>query len=215
MTPLTLVIGNYNYSSWSLRAWIALRQAGAAFDVVRIPLDLPETKAAIAEWSPSGRVPLLRDGDLAIWESLAICEHAAECFPAARLWPEDRAARAIARAASAEMHAGFAALRRHMPMDCRARRPGAGRAPGVAEDIARIVALWTDLRTRFGAGGDMLFGRFTVADAMFAPVVSRFKTYGVALDGAARDYAEAVLALPAMREWYAAAEAETEVIENP
>lgn len=215
MAQMTLVIGNYNYSSWSLRAWIALRQAGADFDVVRIPLDRPETKAQIAAWSPSGRVPLLRDGDLAIWESLAICEYAAERFPAARLWPEDSVARALARAVSAEMHAGFAALRRHMPMDCRAKRPGAGRGPGVAEDIARIAAIWADCRARFGADGDMLFGRFTVADAMFAPVVSRFATYGVALDGSARDYADAVLALPAMRAWRAAAAAEKEVIENP
>jgi len=215
MTQFTLAIGNYNYSSWSLRAWIALRHTGADFDVIRIPLDRPETKAAILAQSPAGKVPVLREGGLAVWDSLAICEYLAERFPGARLWPEDRAARATARAASAEMHAGFAALRRHMPMDCRARHPGAGHAPGVEADIARITALWTDLRTRFGAGGDMLFGHFTVADAMFAPVVSRFATYAVELDRGARDYVDAVLALPIMREWCAAAEAETEVIENP
>ncbi len=215
MTRFTLAIGNYNYSSWSLRAWIALRHTGADFDVIRIPLDRPETKAAILAQSPAGKVPVLREGDLTVWDSLAICEYLAERFPAARLWPENREARATARSASAEMHAGFAALRRHMPMDCRARHPGAGHAPGVEADIARIVALWTDLRARFGAGGDMLFGHFTVADAMFAPVVSRFETYAVELDRVARDYVDAVLALPIMREWLAAAEAETEVIENP
>ena len=160
LTQFTLVIGNYNYSSWSLRAWIALRHTGADFDVIRIPLDRPETKAAILAQSPAGKVPVLREGGLTVWDSLAICEYLAERFPAARLWPEDREARATARAAGAEMHAGFAALRRHMPMDCRARRPpGEGRAPGVEADIARIAPLWAALRARLGERQRVVLGR--------------------------------------------------------
>ena len=214
MSRMVLVIGNKNYSSWSFRGWLMVTHAGAAFDEVRIVLDEPATKQRILEHSPAGRVPVLRDGEVTVWESLAIGEYLAERFPAARLWPEDPEARAHARAVSAEMHAGFATLREAMPMNCRAHLPGKGRAPGVEHDIARIVALWRHCRERYGAGGDMLFGEFGIADAMFAPVVTRFVTYGVALDSVAREYADAVWALPAVEAWVAAARAEPERIES-
>ena len=205
---LTLYVGSKRYSSWSLRPYLALAQAGAKFETTTILLDQPTTKADIAKVNPAGRVPVLHDGDLVIWDSLAICEYAHELF--GNLWPGDRAARARARAISAEMHAGFAALRSRMPMNCRAALPGEGRTPDVERDIARIVALWEECRDRFGGGGTFLFGTFSIADAMYAPVVWRFRTYAVALPSAARAYAEVMEALPAMQEWLAAALAEPE-----
>ncbi len=214
MPPVTLAIGNKNYSSWSLRPWLLLRQAGITFEEVRIPLYAPESAAALAKWSPSGKVPALHDGDIRVWDSLAICEYLAERFPDKELWPSDVAARAVARSVSAEMHSGFTALREHMSMSIRARRPGRGRTPKSLADIARIVSIWTDCRARFGADGDFLFGRFSIADAMYAPVVLRFLTYGVVLEGVAKGYAETVLALPALKEWMADAEVETERIEQ-
>ncbi|MDX2217247.1 MAG: glutathione S-transferase family protein [Oculatellaceae cyanobacterium bins.114] len=214
MTHFSLVIGNKNYSSWSLRAWLTLKQSGLEFTEIRIPLDTPETHAQIAQHSPSGRVPVLIHNDLHIWESLAICEYITEQVPDRYLLPQDATARAIARAVSSEMHTGFQALRQHMPMDCRSRHPGEGRQPGVQSNIERITQLWQETRQRFGAGGDFLFGQFTYADAMFAPVVSRFVTYGVSLDPVAQAYADAIWALPTMQEWLAAAEAEVEVIED-
>ena len=212
MPPLTLVIGNKNYSSWSMRPWLVLRQAGIAFEEVRIPLCQPGAEAELAKWSPSGLVPALHDGDVHVWDSLAICEYLHERFPDKQLWPADAAARAVARSVSTEMHAGFGALRQHMSMNIRARYPGMGRTAECLADIERIVAIWTACRARFGSGGDFLFGRFGIADAMYAPVVLRFQTYGVALAGAAQDYADAVLALPAVREWVTDALAETERI---
>jgi glutathione S-transferase len=214
MADITLVIGNKNYSSWSLRAWLVCQATGVRFDELRIPLDQDDTRRRILEQSPAGKVPVLHDGGFTVWESLAICEYAAERFPVAGLWPEDAAARAHARAVSAEVHAGFATLRSAMPMNCRARRPGKGRAPGVEDDIARITAIWRECRESFGDGGDMLYGRFSIADAMYAPIVSRFVTYGVALDEVSGAYVDAVFALPAMAEWLAAARAETERIER-
>ena len=214
MTALTLVLGNKNYSSWSLRAWLALEATGAVFDEIVIPLWLDGAKEQILAHSPSGKVPALRHGDLVVWESLAICEHLAEAFPDAELWPADPAARAAARSASHEMHAGFMALRRAMPMNCRASKPGRGMADGVAADIERVGAIWRDCRERFGAGGALLFGGFTIADAMFAPVASRFRTYGVALDPVSTAYVQAVHALPAMRSWIAAAEAEPHTVDQ-
>jgi glutathione S-transferase len=203
---LTLVIGNKNYSSWSLRPWLALRQGGIPFDEVMVDLYAPDARAQLARRSPSGRVPALIDGGLTVWDSIAICEYAAEIERA--LWPQDRAQRAIARAVSAEMHSGFGALRSNMPMDCQARRPGAGRTPETERDIARIVALWEECRARHGADGPFLFGRFCIADAMYAPVVWRFRSYAVALPPVARAYADALEALPAMQDWLAAALAE-------
>ena len=213
MAEFTIVLGNRNYSSWSLRGWLALKQTGASFDEVVIPFRYADTKKRILAESPSGRVPLLHHGDLRVWDSLAIGEYLAERFPEAGLWPGDPVARALARAAAAEMHAGFPALRRHMPMDCRGRHPDKGRAPGVDEDIARIVAIWGDCRARCGGAGDFLFGGFCLADAAFAPVASRFVTYGVDLDGPAARYRDAVLAWPAMEEWVAAARGEPWVID--
>lgn len=215
MSVLRIYIGNRNYSSWSLRGWLALKHTGMRFEEKLIALDLPETGAAIRAHSPSGRVPVLEHGSLTVWESLAIAEYLAETYPGARLWPESAAARAVARAVSAEMHAGFASLRTHMPMDVRGRYPGRGRGPGVDEDIERIIRIWSDCRSRFGADGPLLFGAFSIADAMFAPVVSRFLTYEVDLPPPAAAYRDAVWKLPTVQEWAAAAAAEPWTIEQP
>lgn len=220
MGGITIYLGNKRYSSWSLRAWLALAQTGAAFEEVVIPLDRPDSKAALRRHSPSGRVPALRHGDLLLWESLAICEYLAESFPAARLLPADRAARAVARAVASEMHAGFAELRRVLPMDLGREAPAPERRAMVEPDIARIAAIWRDCRARFGkaganGAGPFLFGGFTIADAMFAPVATRFRSYGVALEPEEAAYAEALLAMPAMRRWYEAAAAEPWRIDYP
>ena len=214
MADLTIILGNKNYSSWSLRAWLALEATGAAFDEIVIPLWLDGAKQRVLAHSPSGKVPALRHGDVVVWESLAICEYLAETFPESGLWPTDAIARAAARSASHEMHAGFMALRRAMPMNCRAAKPGLGMNDGVAADIERVTAIWRDCRARFGAGGALLFGGFTIADAMFAPIASRFRTYAVTLDAVAQAYVEAVHVLPAMRRWLAAAEAEPYTVDD-
>ncbi|NJK37452.1 MAG: glutathione S-transferase family protein [Oscillatoriales cyanobacterium RM2_1_1] len=211
MTPLTLVIGNKNYSSWSLRPWLALKQAGLDFQEVRILLDTPDTHQQIRQYSPSGRLPVLLHDHLTVWESLAICEYIAENF-APDLWPEDVGATAIARSVSHEMHAGFINLRMQMPMDCRARYPGEGIKPEVRTDIERIKAIWRHCRKTFGQGGTFLFGQFSIADAMFAPVVSRFITYDVKLDPDEQDYSDAIWAMPAMEEWMASADQESEYL---
>ena len=208
MSRLTLVIGNKNYSSWSLRAWLALRKTGADFEELLIPLSRPETEAAIKLHSPAGRVPVLKVGDLAIWDSLAIAEYLAERFPEAGLWPADAEERALARSVCAEMHSGFPALRGGMPMNVRARLPGKGRSPEVGADIARVQEIWETCRSRVGEDGLFLFGDFTLADAFYAPVVSRFRTYGVALGDVCRRYVEAVWAWPDLQDWAAAASKE-------
>ena len=212
MSNPTLVIGNKAYSSWSLRPWLLMKHSGIDFDEVRIPLYRQDSKATILSYSAAGRVPVLVDGDLTVWDSLAICEYLADKHPDKHLWPAETRARANARSASAEMHSGFVNLRGQMPMNVRRRMPGRGRTPEVLVEISRIQALWNDCRARFGAGGPFLYGEFSVADAMYAPVVSRFYTYEVDLSGGAREYAERVYALAAMREWIAGANAETEVI---
>lgn len=209
-SELTLVIGTKRFSSWSLRPWLALKMAGAAFDEIEITLRQPETKAEILKHSPSGKVPLLKDGPLSIWDSLAICEYLAERFPEAGLWPEDPAARAVARSVSAEMHSGFPNLRNACSMDVcvtipLAEVPPEVQAPEVQAEVERIQALWGDCRRRFGQGGPFLFGRFSIADAMYAPVVTRFTTFAIPMDATAQAYADAIWALPAMREWQAAA----------
>ncbi|MGY2052151.1 glutathione S-transferase family protein [Methylobacterium sp. JK268] len=201
----TLVIANKRYSSWSLRPWLMLRQAGIAFEEVLIPLDREDTRERILAHSPAGRVPVLIDGGVTVWESLAILDYAAETWPEAGVWPSDRAARALARAISAEMHAGFAALRSALPMNLGRRYAARDRGAAVAADIGRIQAIWRDARARFGQGGPFLFGAFGAADAMFAPVVTRFDTYAVAVDPEIRAYMDAVLGLPAFREWRDAA----------
>lgn len=201
MSQPTLIIANRNYSSWSLRAWLAFEATGQPFDELVIPLGRPETTDEILHWSPTGCVPALHDGEIVLWDSLAICEHLAESFPDAGLWPTDPRARAAARSVVAEMHSGFVAVRKHMPMNLRASYPGAGREPGVEEDVERITAIWEECRTTYGTGGDLLFGKFTIADAFYAPIVSRFLTYGVNPGGTTGEYMEAVWALPAMQDW--------------
>ncbi len=211
MPNLVLVIGSKEYSSWSLRPWLALRMSGVAFREELIALRQPDSAAKIAVWSPNGKVPVLKDGDLTIWDSLAICEYVAELACAVPLWPENRGARAVARSVSAEMHSSFQALRTTMPMDVTQtitlEDVASDTMAAVNADIARITALWADCRARYGAGGPFLFGRFTLADAMYAPVATRFRTYGVALDHDSAAYVEAIHALPAMQEWVAAAQA--------
>ena len=212
MAQLKIVIGNKNYSSWSLRPWLALEQCGVPYEEQVIPLDQPDTAAQIARFSPSGRVPTLLDGELTIWDSLAICEYLNEKFPAARLWPKDPAARALARSVSAEMHSGFVGLRTHCPMKVKESLPMAQPREEVKADLARIDALWTDCRNRFGAGGPFLFGAFSIADAMFAPVVSRIRTYGLQISPGAKAYCDAVWNSPGMQKWAAAARAESFVM---
>jgi len=209
----TLVIGNKNYSSWSMRPWIALRAAGIAFDEVVIPLYTGEAdKRRILGFTKSGKVPVLVDGDVTIWDSLAIIEYAAERFPKAQLWPDDVAARAHARSVSAEMHSGFAALRNECGMNIH-RPVGAKPLSDAARaDIARVQEIWSDCRARYGRFGPYLFGAFTAVDAMFAPVVHRFRTYAIELDPIAQGYVAVMTALPAFREWTEAALAETLVI---
>ncbi len=209
---LQLVIGNKNYSSWSLRPWIALKTARIAFDETVIPIYRPDSKDKLLACSPAGRVPVLLDGDVRVWDSLAILEYLAERFPDAALWPSAPAARAHARAIAAEMHAGFLPLRRHLPMNV--WRPVQKRhlTSDAAANVKRIDAMWSDCRTRFGRGGPFLFGRFTAADAMYAPVVSRFHTYAVDVSPAVRAYMEAVMAQPAWHEWTAGALSEEWVL---
>ena len=204
---LRIIIGNKNYSSWSMRAWLALELTGAPYQEVVVPLDRPDTAERIRSFSPAGRVPVVQDGDLVVWDSLAICEYLAERFPAAQLWPEAPKRRAIARAVSAEMHSGFQALRSSMPMNIRLRRPIASPPADVVADLTRIRAMWRGLLAD-ARDGEYLFGRFGIADAMFAPVVGRCRTYGVALDGPEAAYAEAVWRHPAVAKWVAAAQEE-------
>jgi glutathione S-transferase len=215
MSDLTIVIGNKNYSSWSMRPWLALKKTGRTFREENILLRQAETKGRILEHSGAGKVPVLKHGPVSVWESLAICEYLADAFPDAELWPADKAARAHARAASSEMHAGFTRLRENMPMDVTRDRRRESRAHLVQDEIARIAHLWREARQKFGAAGqgDFLYGAFTAADAMFAPVVTRFRTYGVRLDEICERYMNAVLEWPGFKEWEAGALAETAVIE--
>lgn len=203
---MLLVLGNKNLSSWSLRPWLLLRHAGVAFTERVMPFEAEGWRDAITALSPTRRVPVLHHGDLVVWDSLAISEYVADAFPEAGLWPSDRAARAVARSVSAEMHSGFPNMRRDLSMDVVARHPRRPFSRETEDEVARVRAIWAECR------GPFLFGRFSVADAMFAPVVWRFRTYGIELDGAARDYQETMLALPPMREWEQAAMAEVEAL---
>jgi glutathione S-transferase len=201
---LKLYVGNKKYSSWSMRPWLALKSTGVPFDQEVIALDMPDTAEQIARFNPAGRVPCLIDGELVVWDSLAICEYLAEKFPDKRLWPQEAAARATARSACAEMHSGFQALRNDLPM--KIREPLAERPlrDEVKAEVARIVGLWADCRRRFGKGGPFLFGEFGIADAYYAPVsVGRFRTYSVPIDRATKDYIDAVYAHPAVQAWVA------------
>ena len=218
MAEFTVVIGNKNYSSWSMRGWLMARIGGIEFDEIVVPLDRPETQAAIRKHSPSGRVPVLLHRGLAVWDSLAIAEYLNDLKPEAGLWPPSAAARAHARSISAEMHSSFTDLRDNMPMNIRASLPGKGMTPGVRADIERITFLWRDCRKRFSGAfqkdDGFLFGTFGAADAMFAPVVTRFKTYSVTLDSDAEAYCTAVLGHPAVKAWVDAAEHEPWLIDK-
>lgn len=214
MSKLVLVIGNKNYSSWSMRPWVLCQYFKIPVQEVLIPLFQPGSKEEILKYSPSGKVPFLRDGKVGVWESLAICEYLAEKFPKKNLWPKDRAARAAARAVSSEMHAGFPNLRKTCPMNVRANKPLAEISAEVEKDVVRIQALWEDCRKKFGKGGEFLFGKFSIADAMFALVVWRFRTYGIKCAGHSEKYCKAMLALAVMKEWEKAAIAEPYVIEH-
>ena len=197
----TLIIGNKNYSSWSMRPWLALRTAGIAFQERKLGLFTDTFQKEVSSVSPAGLVPVLLDGKFSVWDSLAICEYLAERHPAAHLWPADTHARARARSLAAQMHGGFGQLRSALPMNIEAQLPGITIPDAARQDISRIQAIWHDTRAEFGQGGPFLFGKFTIADAFYAPVVSRFMTYGIAAAGAARDYMDAVAALPAFEQW--------------
>ncbi len=214
MADITIYLGNKNYSSWSMRGWLALKQTGEPFEEVVIPLYGPESRETILSYSPSGKVPAIRHGDVVVWESLAVAEYLAETFPAAGLWPEDPAARAHARAVSAEMHAGFPALRQELPMNVRRVAPEPEMSRDARDEVNRVTAIWRDCRRRHGAGGPYLFGEFTIADAMFAPVVSRFVTYQMDLDEDSGAYRDAIMSAPAMQEWVEAARNEPMIIDQ-
>jgi glutathione S-transferase len=212
---LTLVIGNKNYSSWSMRPWLALKAGNIAFEEVFIPLYTGAAdKQRILDFTGSGKVPALVDGDVTVWDSLAIIEYAAERFPQARLWPEDRASRAHARSISAEMHSGFAALRNECGMNLHRPVGAIDLSAEARTDIARIQQIWTDCRERYRKSGPFLFGTFSGADAMFGPVVHRFRTYAIAVGPDVRAYMDAMMALPAFQEWTRAALAETIIIDK-
>jgi glutathione S-transferase len=213
MPDLHLIIGNKNYSSWSLRPWMALKHLGLPFDETVVPLDRPEFKGQVERYGPSGRVPVLMHGELAIWDSLAICEYLAEL--AGRGWPSDGAARAVARSVCAEMHSGFADLRAEWPFNARRQNRRTPMTPSLETDIERIEEIWTDCRHRFGKDqGPWLFGEYSIADAMYAPVVVRFNTYGQPLTEVARSYIATALEDAALQEWLLAARNEPWVIEK-
>jgi glutathione S-transferase len=206
---MKLLIGNKNYSSWSLRPWLLLRQAGIAFDEELLLFGSSDFADRVKRHSPAGKVPVLIDGDLVIWDSLAIAEYVAEKFPDKGLWPDATPARALARSICAEMHSGFGDLRSKMTMNCQTRFTNVLFDVKVRREMARIIDIWQDARQRFGGAGPFLFGRFTVADAFFAPVTVRFANYGVELPAVARQYVDTIQALPAMQQWLTAAQAET------
>jgi glutathione S-transferase len=212
---LKLVIGNKNYSSWSMRPWLALRGSAIAFEEIFIPLYTGQAdKDHILSFSRSGKVPILIDGEVTVWDSLAIIEHLAERFPQARLWLEDDAERAHARSISAEMHSGFLPLRRECSMNLHRPIGAVTLSDDARADIARIQEIWTDCRARYGKRGPFLFGAFGAADAMFAPIVHRFRTYAIAVSLEVKTYMETMMAFPAFREWTEAGLAETIVIDK-
>ena len=212
MKPLKLAIANKNYSSWSMRPWVLLTQAGIAFEEIQLKFSDDARVAGIEPYSPTQQVPVLIVDGEPVWDSLAIGEAVAELFPDKQLWPADARARQIARSICAEMHAGFRSLRSAMPMNIRATLPGKGMSPAVQKDIERIVEIWEACRARYGNGGELLFGQFGIADAYYAPVATRFLTYAVTLPPVAQRYADALLALSAVRAWMAQARRETEFV---
>ena len=210
---LTLVIGNKKYSSWSLRPWLLFKVAAIPFKETKVFIRKPDSLKKIRKYSPAGRVPCLVDRKIRVWDSLSIAEYANELFPKKDLWPKDKAARAEARSICAEMHSSFMDLRARMNMNCLGYFPGKGMTPEVQKDIDRILEIWTDCRRKYGKKGPFLFGDFTIADAFYAPVVFRFRTYAVHVDKVSRKYMDTILHLPPMEEWLAGARQETEVIE--
>jgi glutathione S-transferase len=215
LADLTIYLGNRNYASWSLRAWLALKATGAPFEEVVIPLFQPGSKETLHKYSPSGKVPALHHGDIVVWDSLAIGGYLGDIFPEAGLWPADPAAKALARSICAEMHAGFQALRSQFPMNIRSSFPGREITAEVQADINRVMAIWRQCRNRYGEkNGDFLFGPFSVADAMYAPVVTRFRTYKFDLERESEAYCDAIMAWPAMQEWVAAARNEPMIIDQ-
>ncbi len=210
MSALHLIVANRNYSSWSLRPWLLLRKLGVEFEETTVLLQTEVFKRQVVQFSPAGKVPVLLDGELAIWDSLAIMEYLAEAYPQA--WPEDKAVRAMARSVSAEMHSGFMELRGRMPMNCRAEGRVIQHDEALDKDIERIQAIWTECRLRYGQSGPWLFGHFTIADAMFAPVVFRFNTYGIECQGLAGEYLQRVLQDVDLQAWLHAAQQEQAVI---
>ena len=210
---LKLIIGNKNYSSWSLRPWIAMRHAGISFEEKLVPLYEPGSRDEVLKYSPTGTVPCLVDGDLTVWESLAILDYLADKFPEKKLWPDDLKPRGHARAIASEMHAGFAALRQHCPMNMRRNCDNPRElTPQVQANVDRIDAIWSQTRSRFGSGGAFLLGAFSNADAMYAPVVSRFASYVIPVSPASRAYMNAMMALPAWKEWEEAGRVEPMVM---
>jgi len=210
--PLKLAIANKNYSSWSMRPWVLLTQAGIEFEEIQLKFSDEGKVRDIEAYSPTRQVPVLIVDGEPVWDTLSICEAVAELFPQKNLWPADARARRMARSICAEMHAGFRNLRGAMPVNIRASLPGKGMSPAVQQDIDRIVEIWQSCRARFGGNGELLFGQFGIADAFYAPVATRFLTYAVTLPPAAQRYAGALLALSAVREWMAQARRETEFV---
>jgi len=208
----TLIIANKCYSSWSLRPWLLMKQLGVAFDEIIIPLDLPDTKEKVLKHSPAGKVPILIDRDVTVWESISIMEYVGDAY-GAPIWPEDRSARAKARSVAAEMHAGFMGLRSACPMNLGKKYASRDRGESVARDVVRFSAIVREARERFGAGGPFLFGAFSAADAMYAPLATRLDTYSIALDATTRTYVDTILALPAFQEWRSAALKETWIVD--
>ena len=211
-TGLTLVVGNKNYSSWSLRPWLFLKYMGIPFQEIRIALYTETSVAQIKAYSPSAKVPVLHDGDLIIWDSIAICEYVNEKYLAGRGLPQDISIRAVARSVNAEMHAGFLAMRKEIPMNLRRQIPDLALSDEAQQDIDRICEIWRTCRTRYGHLGPWLFGEFSISDAMFAPVACRFDTYNIAIGSIEQDYSHALLQLPALQAWQQAAQRETEIL---
>ena len=213
MSEFTIVLGNKAYSSWSLRGWLPLKLCGADFSEIVIPLRQSDSKERMLKASAAGKVPVLKTADGAIADSLAIAEYLAERFPDAGLWPRDPWARAMARSVTAEMHSSFPSLRGECPMDVRSHHQGRQLSEATRQDVARICEIWRDCRANFGSTGDFLFGGFTIADAFYAPVVSRFVTYGVDLDPICSAYRDAVMARPEMQAWIEAGRSEPWIID--
>lgn len=211
---MKLIIGNKNYSSWSLRAWLMLSAFEIPFEEKRLLLAVDSFPIEIKKYSPAGKVPVLLDGDCVVWDSLAICEYISEHYLSGRGWPVDREKRAVARSCAAEMHSGFFELRSDMPMNCRAEQRTVDISEPLQKDIFRIDSIWSELRVQNSDAGPYLFGSFSIADCMFAPVVFRFRTYGVAVSAKSSEYMQTIFSHPNVQEWLAAAESEKEIIEN-